>query len=237
MQREDTATDDAQGKDTCSSSSDDVLKQFKRAFGPEADINLYFGLNSDSDEDSSDMAYIRIEQLMAEINGVHTASNNNSSSSASSRTRQTLISSESTDMEPLFEEDVIMSPTSSSSLYAIRSPSPLMMIGGGFARPYCFNERDELLTQQDSDEEGITLTEVVEVHRVPSLALIALHDGNNAVTTTTSSSSTAYHTTTEMESHDYEDSNTNNNNNNTSCSISSNLTDSKTLDNRTPIVV
>uniref|UniRef100_A0A034WC02 Putative G-protein coupled receptor CG31760 n=1 Tax=Bactrocera dorsalis TaxID=27457 RepID=A0A034WC02_BACDO len=100
------------------------------------------------------------------------------------------------------------SSTSSSSMYAIRTPSPI---------------RFRLLESPSSDIDGITLTEMVEVHCPPTNALdvrvnmehLLVEDQNGVGVTDEFASQ----------------------NNNTSCSMSSTLTDSKTVDVRTPIIV
>ncbi|XP_065358108.1 probable G-protein coupled receptor CG31760 [Calliphora vicina] len=147
--------------------------------------------------------------MMAEMNEL------TDSSDSTSKTTTTIISPDSTELEPtVFDDAILQSPTSSSSMYAIRSPSPPL--------PAYFKYPTHLKAPaqyhpSDSEEEGVTLTEIVEIHRVPSLALITM-DNNN------------------FQSGDL-DMESQVNNNNTSCSLSSTLTDSKTLDVRTPIVV
>ncbi|KAM7352206.1 putative G-protein coupled receptor CG31760 [Cochliomyia hominivorax] len=150
--------------------------------------------------------------MMAELNEL------TDSTDSTTKTNTTIISPDSTDLEQnIFDDLLLQSPTSSSSMYAIRSPSPPL--------PAYFKYPTHLKAPaqyhpSDSEEEGVTLTEIVEIHRVPSVALITMDNNNFPVTREGD---------LDIESQV--------NNNNTSCSLSSTLTDSKTLDVRTPIVV
>ncbi|TMW48330.1 hypothetical protein DOY81_006598 [Sarcophaga bullata] len=198
-----------------------LFQQFRNVFGNEIGTNLYYALNSD-DDSSDDVTHIRIEQMMAEINELTDSSD--STTNTKTTTTTTMLSPNDSDNieQPLCEEVILTSPTSSSSMYAIRSPSPPLQ--AYFKYPTHLKAPAQY-HPSDSEEEGVTLTEIVEIHRVPSVAPI-LNDNNNF--------QNANSTTTEDEDLDIE---SQVNNNNTSCSLSSNLTDSKTLDVRTPIVV
>lgn len=146
--------------------------------------------------------------MMAEMNELTDSSDSNT------KTTTTIISPDTTDLEqPNFEDLMLQSPTSSSSMYAIRSPSPPLTV---YFKYPTHLKAPALYHPSDSEEEGVTLTEIVEVHRAPSVALINMENNN-------------YEPDLDLESQV--------NNNNTSCSLSSTLTDSKTLDVRTPIVV
>lgn len=201
-----------------------LFQQFRNVFGNEIGTNLYYALNSE-DDSSDDVAHIRIEQMTAEINELTDSSdstNSKTTTNNNSTTTTTMLSTASSDNieQTACEEVILTSPTSSSSMYAIRSPSPPLQ--AYFKYPTHLKAPAQY-HPSDSEEEGVTLTEIVEIHRVPSVAPI-LNDNNNYQNTTT----------TEDEDLDIE---SQVNNNNTSCSLSSNLTDSKTLDVRTPIVV
>lgn len=140
---------------------------------------------------------------------------------STTKTNTTILSPDTTDLEPpVFEEGILQSPTSSSSLYAIRSPSPPLQ---AFFKYPTHLKAPSQYHLSDSEEESMTLTEIVEIHRVPSVALITIENNNFQSL---------------LQLHDGEvDIESQVNNNNTSCSLSSTLTDSKTLDVRTPIVV
>lgn len=143
------------------------------------------------------------------------------SSDTATKTAITIISSDGTDPDQNGSEEVILqSPTSSSSMYAIRSPSPPLQ---AFLKYPIELKAPAQYHPSDSEEEGITLTEIVEIHRVPSVTLLAIENNNFQPTLSSQDGEL------DMESQV--------NNNNTSCSLSSTLTDSKTLDIRTPIVV
>lgn len=190
-----------------------LFQQFRNVFGNEIGTDLYYALNSD--DDSDEVAHLRIEQMMAEMNEL------TDSSDTTTKTTTTVISPDSTDLEQhVFEETILQSPTSSSSMFAICTPSPLLSTL--FKHPTHLKAPAQY-HPSDSEEEGITLTEIVEIHRVPSLALITIENNNFH------SPLMVHDTDVDMESQV--------NNNNTSCSLSSTLTDSKTLDVRTPIVV
>ncbi|XP_059220616.1 probable G-protein coupled receptor CG31760 [Stomoxys calcitrans] len=183
--------------------------------------------------------------MLAELNEL------TNSSSPTTKTVSTNLSPISTTdgIDPIFEEIVVTpSTSSSSSTYGERTPTPPyselikrasiqhIQLAPGLLP--IFYPHSQLET--DEDEEGITITEIVEVHRIPSAALFSIADNNNPspLTTTTPTITTAPTTTTTGNSNDDEaDIESNVNNNNTSCSLSSTLTDSKTLDVRTPIVV
>ncbi|KAI9583866.1 hypothetical protein GQX74_010201 [Glossina fuscipes] len=192
----------------------ELFKQFKEIFIPEDDINSwYYALNAssdddDSDDDNSSIAHIRLEQLMAELHDVP-----NSSQSSTKTITTALTGSEHSDMLTIYEDITTNSPTSSSSTYAIQTPSPsLEFLLKRSSTQFQFQ------TQTISDDDAMTLTEIVEIHRAPSIALIPFNNDNLLAIEM------------DMESQL-------NNNNNTSCSLSSTLTDSKTLDIRSPIVV
>lgn len=220
---------DSQGADE---ETQKLFQQFKSIFGNDADVNLYFALNP-YNEDSDDVAHVRIEQMMTEMNEL------TNSSSSTSKTVTTNLSPDSTDIEPIFEEIIVTpSTTSSSSMSGVRLPSPPYrdLIKHASFQLQQHHQLHYPRIQVDSDEEGITLTEIVEVHRIPSMALISLEDNNNPSQLTTTPTITTAATTTTLGDDDA-DIESNVNNNNTSCSLSSTLTDSKTLDVRTPIVV
>ncbi|XP_075152227.1 uncharacterized protein LOC142226224 [Haematobia irritans] len=181
--------------------------------------------------------------MLAELNEL-----TNSSSSAT-KTVSTNLSPISTtdDIQPIFEEIIVTPSTSpSTSTYGERTPTPPF---SGLIKRSSIQHQVLAYQQQifyphsqletDDDDEGVTITEIVEVHRIPSAALFSIADNNNPspLTTTTPSITTAPTTTTGNSNDDDADIESNVNNNNTSCSLSSTLTDSKTLDVRTPIVV
>lgn len=198
-----------------------LFQQFRNVFGNEIGTNLYYALNSEDDSSDAEVAHICIEQMMAEINEL-----TDSTDSTNTKTTTTIISPDSSDsiQQPISEEVILTSPTSSSSMYAIRSPSPPLQ---AYFKCPTHLKAPAQYHPSDSEEEGVTLTEIVEIHRVPSVGPI-LNDNNNLPAT---------RITTEEEEEEDLDIESQVNNNNTSCSLSSNLTDSKTLDVRTPIVV
>ncbi|XP_011295908.1 probable G-protein coupled receptor CG31760 [Musca domestica] len=197
--------------------------------------------------------------MMAELNELTHSSN---SSSSTSKTVTTNLSPISTDeIEPIFEEIIVTpstsSATSSSSMYGVRTPTPpfceiIKRVSQQYRQPpqlQLYYPHSQLETD---DDEGMTITEIVEVHRIPSSAaavLFTIEDNNNpspatttptitsASTTITTTTATATRTNGTSNDDDDADIESNVNNNNTSCSLSSTLTDSKTLDVRTPIVV
>ena len=158
--------------------------------------------------------------MTAEMNELTDSSD---STNTKTTTTTTMLSSPNSDNneQTACEEVILTSPTSSSSMYAIRSPSPPLQ--AYFKYPTHLKAPAQY-HPSDSEEEGVTLTEIVEIHRVPPSVAPILNDNNNFQNPTT----------TEDDDLDIE---SQLNNNNTSCSLSSNLTDSKTLDVRTPIVV
>lgn len=167
-------------------------------------------MNASSDDNDSDdhssIAHIRLEQLMAELHDVP-----NSSQSSTKTVTTALTGSENSDILTIYEDITTNSPTSSSSTYAIQTPSPsLEFLLKRSSTQFQFQ------TQTISDDDAMTLTEIVEIHRAPSIALIPFNNDQLLAIEM------------DMESQQ---------NNNTSCSLSSTLTDSKTLDIRSPIVV
>lgn len=187
-------------------------------FGPDADVNTYYILDSDIDGDDEDTgvnssaANVHIEQTIAEINQIGSPLETSRTTPTKSVTSSMTISPES----PSFTVNgahlphIPSSSTSSSSMYAIRTPSPI---------------RFRLLESPCSDIDGITLTEMVEVHYPPMKA----HDVrvNMEHLLVEGQTEVGVNVTDDFLSQ----------NNNTSCSMSSTLTDSKTVDVRTPIVV
>jgi len=160
-----------------------LIAQFRRLFAPILDdsLNLYYQLN-----DLDDAEHVRIHQTVAQLNEL---------TSSEEETMVTQVNSPS----PPVEVELLLpfssdSSTSSSSLYAIHTPSPAHP-SGLLLMPQ--NLESPMLSCSDA----ITITEQVQLHNPPH-HLQVLEDDNN-----------------------------------TSCSLSSNLTDSKTLDGRTPIVV
>ncbi|XP_037927636.1 probable G-protein coupled receptor CG31760 [Teleopsis dalmanni] len=206
------------------STEKDILKEFQRIFAPNIDLNIYYNLNADSDQDGSDsVAHIRIEQIVAEINDMSTSSEALSTNSTvltmmppdtqhDDESTITPTSLNTTD-EPSLYSAGNTSPTSTSSMFAIRTPSPY------FLRPP--------LPITSSADERVTVTEFIEVRRAPTTP------NNNNATTAGFENGPIGTATTE----DEDELSSQNNNNNTSCSLSSTLTDSRTLDVRTPIVV
>ncbi|KAH8378514.1 hypothetical protein KR093_011766 [Drosophila rubida] len=104
-----------------------------------------------------------------------------------------------------------LSSTSSSCLYAIHTPSPPRQRSSGLQV-----QSQRVESPLSVSSEPLTITEQVQLHAPPC-------DNNDNVDI-------------ELEEEEEEPSSSHNNNN-TSCSLSSTLTDSKTLDARTPIIV
>ncbi|XP_019844893.3 probable G-protein coupled receptor CG31760, partial [Bactrocera dorsalis] len=194
----------------------DLLKQFALLFGPDADVNTYYILDSDVDGDDEDTdangstANVHIEQTIAEINQAGSPLETTRTTPTKSVTSSMTISPESPSftINEAHLPHIPSSSTSSSSMYAIRTPSPI---------------RFRLLESPSSDIDGITLTEMVEVHCPPTKALDVRVNMEHLLV----ESQNGVGVTDEFASQ----------NNNTSCSMSSTLTDSKTVDVRTPIVV
>ncbi|XP_054083485.1 probable G-protein coupled receptor CG31760 [Zeugodacus cucurbitae] len=130
--------------------------------------------------------------------------------SSKSVTSSMTISPESPSFNEAHLPHIPSSTTSTSSMYAIRTPSPI---------------RFHLLESPSSELDAITITELVEVHCAPLKA----HDGsaNMSDLMVGEQSVVGVNIADDFPSQ----------NNNTSCSMSSTLTDSKTVDVRTPIVV
>lgn len=229
-----------------------LFQQFKSIFGTDADLNLYYALNApveDEEEEGGDddVAHVRFEQMMAELNELAT----NSSNSTSKTVTTNLSPISSDEIEPIFEEIIVTpstssSSSSSSSMYGVRTPTPPFQ--GLIIRANSLQQQQQQQEyyphsqlETDDDDGGITITEIVEVHRIPSMALYSIGDNNNPSPITTTPTVTTAPTTTTITTTDSNDDEadieSNVNNNNTSCSLSSTLTDSKTLDVRTPIVV
>ncbi|XP_016984615.1 probable G-protein coupled receptor CG31760 [Drosophila rhopaloa] len=160
-----------------------LIEQFRRLFAPILDdsLSLYYQLN-----ELDNAEHVRIHQTVAQLHEL---------TSSEEETMVTQVNSPSppVDVELLLPLSSGTS-TSSSSLYAIHTPSPAHP-SGVLLMPQ-FLESPML-----SCSDAITITEQVQLHSPPH-HLQVLEDENN-----------------------------------TSCSLSSNLTDSKTLDGRTPIVV
>lgn len=198
----------------------DLLKQFALVFSPDADVNTYYILDSeidgdDEDEDNGDnssTANVHIEQTIAEINQRDSPLEITRTTSTKSVTSSMTISpaSPSFTVSEAHFPYLPSSSTSTSSMYAIRTPSPI---------------RFRLMESPCSDIDGITITEMVEVHCPPMKA----HDvrANREHLLVEGQGEVGANVTDDFQSQ----------NNNTSCSMSSTLTDSKTVDVRTPIVV
>ncbi|XP_054744385.1 probable G-protein coupled receptor CG31760, partial [Anastrepha obliqua] len=197
---------------------DDLLKQFSLLFYPETDVNLYYTLNSDIDGDEEDngdnssIVNVQIEQTIAEINRLSRTSLESSETTSAKSVNSTFSIPElpSIGVSERYLPQPPSSSTSSSSMYAIRTPSPI---------------RFQLLDSPCSDTEGIIITEMVEVHCAPAMPLIERADMKRLICE--DQCNVGVNSSEDIQSQ----------NNNTSCCMSSTLTDSKTVDLRTPIVV
>lgn len=185
----------------------DLLRQFRQLFAPIVDDSLQ--LYYQLNESDTDVQHIRVHRTVAELNEL---------TSSEEETLITQLNSpsplpqpvETPPPQPLPEEET----PSVSSMMSSTSSSCLYAIHTPSPAQRLESPQSEV------SEAPLTITEQVQLHAPPSS-----HGDNNNIIIINDGLD------------DDPNSSSHNNNNNTSCSISSTLTDSKTLDGRTPIVV
>lgn len=185
----------------------DLLRQFRQLFAPIVDDSLQ--LYYQLNESDTDVQHIRVHRTVAELNEL---------TSSEEETLITQLNSPSPLPQPvetppppppLPEEET----PSVSSIMSSTSSSCLYAIHTPSPAQRLESPQSEV------SEAPLTITEQVQLHAPPS----SHGDNNNIIVIN--------------DGLDDDPNSSSHNNNNTSCSISSTLTDSKTLDGRTPIVV
>lgn len=185
----------------------DLLRQFRQLFAPI--VNDSLKLYYQLNESDTDVQHIRIHRTVAELNEL---------TSSEEETLITQLNSPS----PL--PQLVETPTPTPTQLPLQEETPSvssMMSSTSSSCLYAIHTPSPAQRlespQSEVSEAPLTITEQVQLHAPPS----SHADNNNIIN----------------DGLDDDPNSSSHNNNNTSCSISSTLTDSKTLDGRTPIVV
>lgn len=185
----------------------DLLRQFRQLFAPIVDDSLQ--LYYQLNESDTDVQHIRVHRTVAELNEL---------TSSEEETLITQLNSPSPLPQP------VETPPPPPPLPEEETPSvSSMMSSTSSSCLYAIHTPSPAQRlespQSEVSEAPLTITEQVQLHAPPS----SHGDNNNIIIIN--------------DGLDDDPNSSSHNNNNTSCSISSTLTDSKTLDGRTPIVV
>lgn len=185
----------------------DLLRQFRQLFAPIVDDSLQ--LYYQLNESDTDVQHIRVHRTVAELNEL---------TSSEEETLITQLNSPSPLPQP------VETPPPPPRLPEEETPSvSSMMSSTSSSCLYAIHTPSPAQRlespQSEVSEAPLTITEQVQLHAPPSS-----HGDNNNINIIN-------------DGLDDDPNSSSHNNNNTSCSISSTLTDSKTLDGRTPIVV
>lgn len=185
----------------------DLLRQFRQLFAPIVDDSLQ--LYYQLNESDTDVQHIRVHRTVAELNEL---------TSSEEETLITQLNSPSPLPQP------VETPPPPPPLPEEETPSvSSMMSSTSSSCLYAIHTPSPAQRlespQSEVSEAPLTITEQVQLHAPPS----SHGDNNNIIVIN--------------DGLDDDPNSSSHNNNNTSCSISSTLTDSKTLDGRTPIVV
>lgn len=185
----------------------DLLRQFRQLFAPIVDDSLQ--LYYQLNESDTDVQHIRVHRTVAELNEL---------TSSEEETLITQLNSPSPLPQP------VETPPPPPPLPEKETPSvSSMMSSTSSSCLYAIHTPSPAQRlespQSEVSEAPLTITEQVQLHAPPS----SHGDNNNIIIIN--------------DGLDDDPNSSSHNNNNTSCSISSTLTDSKTLDGRTPIVV
>lgn len=185
----------------------DLLRQFRQLFTPIVDDSLQ--LYYQLNESDTDVQHIRVHRTVAELNELTSSEEETLITQLNSPSPLPQPMETPPPPQPLPEEET----PSVSSMMSSTSSSCLYAIH----TPSPAQRLDS--PQSEVSEAPLTITEQVQLHAPPS----SHGDNNNIIIIN--------------DGLDDDPNSSSHNNNNTSCSISSTLTDSKTLDGRTPIVV